>query len=129
MFDILCLRCLNTRHLISKMRKFQIKDLFTFSSLRYKPVFISDEKVIFESEVARKTAVCPVCKKSSRHKHSHYTRVIRDLPICGKQTYIHLKTRRFVCRNGQCKRSIFSNSILINKIVGQINIRCRKTPP
>jgi transposase len=93
------------------MSKFQIKNLFASSSLKYKPIFISSEKVILEAEVSRKTAICPVCKKISRHKHSHYTRVIRDLPICGKQTYIRLKTRRFKCRNEHCKRLIFSEQL------------------
>jgi len=90
------------------MSKFQIKNLFAFSSLRYKPIFISDEKLILAAEVSRENAVCPVCRKISRHKHSHYTRKIRDLSICGKQTYIQLRTRRFICRNKQCNRFIFS---------------------
>lgn len=93
------------------MSKFQITNLFAFPSLKYQPIFISSEKVILEAEVSRKTAVCPVCKKISRYKHSHYTRVIRDLPVCGKQTYIRLKTRRFKCRNERCKRLIFSEQL------------------
>ena len=90
------------------MSEFQIKNLVAFPSLKYKPIFISSQKVILAAEVSRQTAVCPVCKKISRHKHSHYTRVIRDLPICGKQTYIHLKIRRFKCQNKHCEKRIFS---------------------
>jgi transposase len=90
------------------MSRFQIKNLLAFSSLNYKQVFISSAKMIVEAEASIKTAVCPACKKRSRHRHSHYTRVIRDLPVCGKETYIRLKTRRFKCRNEHCKRLIFS---------------------
>ena len=130
MFDILYLRCLNIRHLISRMKNFQIKNLFTFSSLRYRPLFISDEKEIFESEVSRKTAVCPLCKKTSRHKHSHYTRVICDLPVWGKQTYIHLKLINKIVSQG---KSIYDavkshrNSRLFDIAKSKLAMGCSQT--
>lgn len=86
----------------------KIHNLIGLSSICYKSIAIFEEKVIVNAEIIKKTAICPKCNKVSRSTHSYYIRKIRDLPACGKRTYIYLKTRRFFCRNQHCKRIIFS---------------------
>ena len=43
--------------------------------------------------------------------HSRYARRVRDLPWQGRQVEIHLQTRRFRCRNKECARKIFAESL------------------
>ena len=54
---------------------------------------------------------CPVCLKSRVSYHSRYARRVRDLPWQGRQVEIHLQTRRFRCRNKECARKIFAESL------------------
>ena len=51
---------------------------------------------------------CPACSQSRVSYHSHYVKRIRDLPWQGRRVQIHLKTRRFRCRNEECRRKIFA---------------------
>lgn len=39
---------------------------------------------------------------------SHYRRRIADLPIAGQRVSLHLRVRRFFCRNRRCRRVIFA---------------------
>jgi transposase len=51
---------------------------------------------------------CPMCGHPSQSIHSHYTRLLADLP-CGDQPLrIKLQSRKFVCRNTACPRKIFT---------------------
>jgi transposase len=43
--------------------------------------------------------------------HSTYLRHLRDLPWQGRPVRIEMKTRRFRCRNRQCKRKVFAESL------------------
>src|SRR5262252_2386061 len=57
------------------------------------------------------TPRCPACSGSDVSYHSTYLRHLRDLPWQGQQVRIQLKTRRFRCRNGHCKRKIFADRL------------------
>ena len=54
---------------------------------------------------------CPACSGSEASYHSNYIRRLRDLPWQGKLVQIQVKTRRFRCRNRQCGRKIFAESL------------------
>jgi transposase len=55
--------------------------------------------------------LCPACKTPSSQAHSHYCRTLRDLPCCGRPLVLHLRLRRFFCRNPVCPRRIFVEPI------------------
>jgi transposase len=54
-----------------------------------------------------RTSRCPLCSRRSNRIHSRYQRTIRDLPCFGTPVVLHLRLRRFVCRNHRCRRHIF----------------------
>lgn len=92
------------------MKKMEIstRDFIGLSTLNYTSLTVLENKVVICAEISKKTAICPICGKIIKNKHSHYTRTILDSPICGKTTHIQLKTRRFFCHNKYCDRVVFS---------------------
>lgn len=64
-----------------------------------------------EAEATQKYAYCPACGVRSTAIHSHYQRCICDLPLNGKAVHLHLRVRRFRCRNPGCLQQIFTERI------------------
>ena len=60
--------------------------------------------VIVEAGLARSPVHCPTCGLPSRRLHSHYPRVLRDLPWQGRPATIRVTARRFRCLNPACVR-------------------------
>lgn len=56
-------------------------------------------------------ACCPLCQAPSQHVHSHYTRLVADLPWMGWAVKLELHTRRFFCLNLSCQRQIFTERL------------------
>ena len=56
-------------------------------------------------------ATCPLCHRPSTQIHSHYVRQIADLPWMGCAVRLELHTRRFFCRNKDCRRQIFTERV------------------
>jgi transposase len=54
---------------------------------------------------------CPVCASARVSYHSWYERRLRDLPWQGRLVQLRLRTRRFRCRNGTCRRKIFAECV------------------
>ena len=54
---------------------------------------------------------CPACASARVSYHSRYDRWLRDLPWQGRQVQLRLRTRRFRCRNGACRRKIFAECL------------------
>src|SRR5215203_4727673 len=50
---------------------------------------------------------CPRCHRPSTRVHSYYTRTVADLPWHGVSVSLHLRTRRFRCRNSLCTKRVF----------------------
>ncbi|MER2006417.1 MAG: transposase family protein [Psychrobacillus sp.] len=44
------------------------------------------------------------------HRHSHTNRKIRDLPILGKEGFLHIRLQKWFCRNPQCGTTIFTET-------------------
>jgi transposase len=55
----------------------------------------------------RAQAECPRCLRPSSRAHSYYTRTVTDLPWHGVAVRLHLRTRRFRCRNSLCTKRVF----------------------
>ena len=69
---------------------------------------IETDKITLDIESASQTATCPHCDKTSRMLHERHPRIVRDLPISGKPTYLRFVRRRFFCDD--CHRA-FSESL------------------
>ncbi len=56
-------------------------------------------------------AWCPLWTNRSEKVHSHYGRVLADLPWMGCAVRLKLHTRRFFCLNPECQRKIFAERV------------------
>ena len=65
---------------------------------------------------------CPACSSTLVSRHSEYVRTLQDLPWQGQPVTIHLRTRRFRCRNGQCSQKVFAE-----RLPGLADLRARVT--
>ena len=59
----------------------------------------------------RSVVKCPDCGLPSRRLHSHYPRVLRDLPWQGRPATIRVTVRRFRCLNSTCVRKTFAERL------------------
>jgi len=50
-------------------------------------------------ELQRKVQKCPACKASTSSVHDYRNQVIKDIPAFGKHVSIHLRKRRYVCKD------------------------------
>lgn len=64
--------------------------------------------IVLVVSAIRDAAACPICGIHSRHVHSRYFRILRDLPWQGAVVRIRLRARRFYCRSAECRRKIFT---------------------
>jgi Transposase/zinc-finger of transposase IS204/IS1001/IS1096/IS1165 len=56
-------------------------------------------------------ARCPSCTCWSETVHSHYQRTVADLPVADRQVVVHLRVRRFRCREQTCPRHTFVEQV------------------
>ena len=54
---------------------------------------------------------CPGCDVPTRYVHSHYTRMLADLPWSGYGLTWQLRVRKLFCRNRTCPRRIFTERL------------------
>lgn len=57
------------------------------------------------------SAICPTCHPPSRRVHSRAQRTIQDLPWPGIPVRGRLQLRRFFCRQANCPRQTFTESL------------------
>ena len=56
-------------------------------------------------------SACPLCSGVSRQIHSHYNRILADLPWQGHAVRIQVRARRFRCAQSGCPRRIFTERL------------------
>lgn len=54
-----------------------------------------------------KTQICPCCGQTTKYVHDYRTQKIRDIPFQGKETFLFLRKRRYVCKS--CGKRFFEN--------------------
>src|SRR5258708_2834845 len=54
---------------------------------------------------------CPLCFCPSERCHSHYTRMVADLPCAGFRVQLILHVRKFFCVTVDCSRKIFTERL------------------
>jgi transposase len=64
--------------------------------------------VVIHASSISQTASCPACGQSSQSLHSRYARAPDDLAIAEKSVTLHLRVRRYRCRNPDCARVTFA---------------------
>ncbi|MCA1628337.1 MAG: transposase family protein, partial [Acidobacteria bacterium] len=65
---------------------------------------------------------CPKCNSPSTSLHSHYQRVVADLPWHGVAVKLELHTRKLRCRNELCKQKVFCE-----RLPKVVDVYARKT--
>jgi transposase len=101
------------------------------SNLLADPAAIHLEKIIQHHssltlvvKAAPTEAECPRCHRTSTRVHSYYTRKVADLPWHGVAVQLHLRTRRFRCRNSLCTKRIFCERLpLVVAFYGRKTVR------
>jgi len=59
------------------------------------------------------TRSCPGCGEASRSRHNWHVRRLQDLPIQGVPATLELRSGRWKCRNEQCSRKTFPETLVI----------------
>ena len=57
------------------------------------------------------SAPCPLCATLARRIHSDYERTLADLPWATYRVRLHLRVRKWFCRNRRCRRRIFTERL------------------
>jgi transposase len=79
--------------------------------LHLEDVAIGPDQIIATVVATSPRGTCPVCGTWSEAVHSRYQRTIVDLPW-GRQTVgLHLRVRKFFCRQPTCARRVFTERL------------------
>jgi transposase len=81
------------------------------SALEISHVLPTHDHVTIEAGLQRSAVECPGCGLPSRRLHSHYPRVLHDLPWQGRPATIRIAARRFRCLNATCARKTFAERL------------------
>lgn len=65
-------------------------------------------QIVATLEASAPRGTCPSCGTWSAAVHSHDPRTIADLPWGGQTVRLHLRVRKFFCRQPTCSRRIFT---------------------
>lgn len=74
----------------------------------YKSHEIENDVITMRAESSKVNGICPYCGIESDKVHSHYVRILKDLPISGMKTRLALRLRKFYCRNPECTYKTFA---------------------
>src|SRR5215218_7138467 len=77
------------------------------TSIRLEKIVQHDCSLTLVVSATRAQAECPRCHRTSTRVHSYYTRKVADLPWHGVAVSLHLRTRRFRCKNSLCTKRVF----------------------
>lgn len=79
--------------------------------LRVEHVTATATALIVEVVSTPKGCGCPACGQLSDRIHSHYQRVIADVPCGNRSVTLQLHVRKFFCRTPNCPRKIFTERL------------------
>jgi len=75
------------------------------------PIQITENGLIITVVATHPTSCCPLCSELSSSIHSHYRRVLRDVPCAGRRVQLFLTVRNFCCHNPPCERKVFTERL------------------
>jgi transposase len=70
-----------------------------------------DDLLVVQVVSTKVGSCCPLCFCPAERRHSHYTRVVADLPCTSFRVQLILHVRRFFCDNAGCIRKIFTERL------------------
>ena len=70
-----------------------------------------DDLLKVQVACTKERAFCPLCHCPSERRHSHYTRVVADLPCADFRVQLILHVRKFFCETVDCSRKIFTERL------------------
>jgi transposase len=71
----------------------------------------ADDLLKVQVASTKERAFCPLCHGPSERRHSHYTRVVADLPCADFRVQLILHVRKFFCQTVDCSRKIFTERL------------------
>jgi transposase len=72
---------------------------------------ITETGLVVEVISTAPVSCCPLCSQPSSHIHSYYHRTLKDAPCVGRQLQLRLSVRKFLCRNSDCERQVFTERL------------------
>jgi transposase len=72
---------------------------------------ITENGLIIAVVATSPASCCPLCSELSLSIHSHYRRILRDVPCAGRRVQLVLTMRKFYCRNPLCERKVFTERL------------------
>jgi transposase len=79
--------------------------------MRLDQIQITEQGLLLEVVATSPTSCCPLCSEVSSSIHCHYQRTLRDVPCAGRRVQLHLRVRKFSCRNPLCERKVFAERL------------------
>src|SRR3954447_5209540 len=74
-------------------------------------IHITQTGLVVEVASTTPSSRCPLCLEPSSHIHSYYHRTLKDAPCVGRQLQLSLTVRKFLCRNPDCSRKVFTERL------------------
>jgi transposase len=81
------------------------------AAVRLAHLTVADEQLLLDLTATAATASCPLCTTPSATIHSRYQRHLSDVPWGTLSVRLRLRVRKFVCRNPDCVRRIFTERL------------------
>ncbi len=69
------------------------------AGLKIATTSMRDDLLVVQVVSTKVRSCCPLCFCLAERRHSHYTRVVADLPCAGFRVQLILHVRRFFCDN------------------------------
>jgi transposase len=76
-------------------------------AIRLEKIVPNKSSLTLVVRATRAQAECPRCHRPTTRVHSYYIRTVADLPWHGVAVRLHLRTRRFRCKNSLCTKRVF----------------------
>ena len=81
------------------------------AGLKIATTSMRDDLLAVEVVSMNARSCCPLCFYPAERCHSHYARVVADLPCAGFRVQLLLHVRRFFCDQNDCIRKIFTERL------------------
>jgi transposase len=82
-----------------------------WTAVQLQGLTVVQQHLLLDVVSIRRRARCPDCQRLSRRVHSHFTRLVTDLPLAGFPVSLRLHGRRFRCLNRTCPRQTFRERV------------------